>query len=271
MDNENTAANQPSKSLNSSPAIQGSEPIKPPETGKPETDSELQEVKKELTGFEKSTLLWTRVVVGINLITCLFIGLQWLELSRQLKDSQHSLEATERAYVNVQEFRTVVFKVGQPPEAIAVYKNTGLTPAKNAFVTPSSFIRELKSGPVEPVINSHWNGCVSEAPPDIRDSMGAVIPPGILREVDTVRTQFGWDFVDNGQQRNGILTNIPLEETDFEAVRRGQKKWFVVVYISYRDQFGGCHSSAEPFVYDFSGGSMKASYFNWQQYGQNPN
>jgi hypothetical protein len=81
MDNENSAANQPDESSNGSPDINSKEKlVNPPETGQPEPNNELGEVKRELTGYEKSTLRWTRVVVGINVITCLFIGLQFYEM-----------------------------------------------------------------------------------------------------------------------------------------------------------------------------------------------
>jgi hypothetical protein len=72
-------------------------------------------------------------------------------MKAQLKDVQRALVATQRAYVNVQEVKVVTFEVGKYPEALITYRNAGLTPAKSVLAIPSSFIRLVQNGPVEPL------------------------------------------------------------------------------------------------------------------------
>jgi len=90
MSDENPASNQPDEPANGGPELQAAKPINPIKAGRPETNSDLQDVKKELTGYEKSTLIWTGVVVGINLLTCFFVGLQWREMKSGSADT-HTL------------------------------------------------------------------------------------------------------------------------------------------------------------------------------------
>jgi hypothetical protein len=250
-------------------SVDNPESAKAQTIGKPNGKDQIAALEDRIRSTEK-WMIGLTAVVAIAAVCA--VGVSIFQIRRATEATREALTVTERAYVNVQEVRVVSFEVGKPPEAVATYKNTGLTPAKNAFVVPSSFIREQKNGgSAEPVVDSHWNGCIGGAPPGIRDSMGTLVPPSIVREVDTLRMYFGWDFLENGQARNGILTNIPLEQGDFDAIKYGRKRWYVVVYISYRDQFGGCHSSAEPFVYNFSAKTMEASQFNAKQYDQKPN
>ena len=63
MSDENTAPNQTGDSLDGSPKVQAAEPVKSPETAQPQPANELQDVKKELGAYERSTLRWTRIIV----------------------------------------------------------------------------------------------------------------------------------------------------------------------------------------------------------------
>jgi hypothetical protein len=62
----------------------------------PHANDELQDVKKQLTGYERSTLKWTRVVVVINVLTCLFVGLQWHEMKSGSNDTHTLAEAAKK-------------------------------------------------------------------------------------------------------------------------------------------------------------------------------
>jgi len=97
MSSENPAHEQPKVPPNSHPEIQTPKPVQPPITTQPQPDSELQEVKKELTGYEKSTLKWTRVIVGVNVLTLFFIGLQWYEMNSGSKDTHTLAEAAKES------------------------------------------------------------------------------------------------------------------------------------------------------------------------------
>lgn len=95
MNDENPASDHSNNAPDGGPEVQRAEPVKPPEAREPHAETELQEVKRQLTGYEKSTLLWTRVVVGINLLTCLFVGLQYREMKSGSKDTHTLAEAAK--------------------------------------------------------------------------------------------------------------------------------------------------------------------------------
>lgn len=90
MSDENPAADQLNKPADSSPEMQGFEPANPPKTTQPNPADEFQDVKKELSGYERATLRWTIVIVAVNALTCLFIFLQWLEMKSGSVDT-HTL------------------------------------------------------------------------------------------------------------------------------------------------------------------------------------
>jgi hypothetical protein len=62
----------------------------------PATERELAEVKNDLSGFERSTLLWTRATFGILAVTCAFICLQWCEMRSGSQDT-HDLAVAAKA------------------------------------------------------------------------------------------------------------------------------------------------------------------------------
>jgi hypothetical protein len=45
--------------------------------------------------YERSTLRWTRIIVGINALTCLFIALQWYEMKSGSADTHALAEAAK--------------------------------------------------------------------------------------------------------------------------------------------------------------------------------
>jgi len=55
--------------------VRGVEPVPSPQS-KPATEADLQEVERKMSGFERSTLKWTRASFFIVLATAVFICLQ---------------------------------------------------------------------------------------------------------------------------------------------------------------------------------------------------
>jgi hypothetical protein len=78
-----------------SPTVQRVEHL-PPSEPKPATEAELQKVEKEMTGFERATLKWTRASFYIVLATCFFIGLQWHEMNVGGTDTHTLAEAAKK-------------------------------------------------------------------------------------------------------------------------------------------------------------------------------
>jgi hypothetical protein len=97
MDNENPTANQPpDKPSDTVAESQVIEPVDSTETTQSDTDSELRAVERKITGYEKSTLRWTRIVVLANVLTCFFVGLQWYEMKSGSVDTHTLAEAAKR-------------------------------------------------------------------------------------------------------------------------------------------------------------------------------
>lgn len=95
MSDESPAPNQLHKPTDSRPEIQGPEPVDSPGTTQPSPSSELQAVKKELSGYERATLRWTIVIVVVNALTCLFIFLQWREMNSGSVDTHTLAQAAK--------------------------------------------------------------------------------------------------------------------------------------------------------------------------------
>jgi len=89
MSDENSAPHNSEECPSASPEIQAIQPINPQETQQ-HSASELQDVKKELDDYQRSTLRLTWIIVGINLLTCIFIGLQWYAMQSGSTDT-HTL------------------------------------------------------------------------------------------------------------------------------------------------------------------------------------
>jgi hypothetical protein len=70
--------------------------IPDPVPSKPATEADLDKVEKRLSGFERSTLRWTRASFGVVLATAVFICLQWLEMRSGGKDT-HDLAVAAKS------------------------------------------------------------------------------------------------------------------------------------------------------------------------------
>lgn len=177
---------------------------------------------------------------------------QLCAMRQQVRISQQTLVATERAYVNVQDVKVTSFKIGEIPEAQAFYKNAGLTPATYLLAQPASFIRGQTNGkPPEPQTRQLECGTTI--------AMGAVLPAGVTRPVKSNVMTLGDD------PESLKFASVPLLKDDFKAVQNYQKTWYVVVYVSYDDGFGYFRQTAEPFEYDPATKSFNAAKFGWRQ------
>jgi hypothetical protein len=160
-------------------------------------------------------------------------------LYRTTRDTE---QVTERAYVNVESITAVPIVVGQPLEAAVTYKNTGLTPARELYVAP---IFDVIPRPPMGQRSVQWLKCQTYPP-------GTVLPPGISRSIDAATS--------TGRYAPRILTN-PTSD----ALTHGQQKWVVGAMISYRDQFGHCHATFEPFWYNPASNLFDAAPVGFQQ------
>jgi len=61
----------------------------------PSTAQQFQEVEKRMTSFERSTIRWTRVAVGVSILAALFICAQWWEMHSGAKDTRTLAQAAK--------------------------------------------------------------------------------------------------------------------------------------------------------------------------------
>lgn len=79
------------------PPVRVSEPLSasPQKTA---TETELKIVEREMSGFERSTLRWTRATFIILAVTCVFIAFQWSEMRSGSNDTHNlAVAATKQA------------------------------------------------------------------------------------------------------------------------------------------------------------------------------
>jgi hypothetical protein len=64
-----------------------------PAPAAPPTAQQFQEVEERMTAFERSTVRWTRVAVGISVLAAIFICAQWYEMHTGSADTHKLAEA----------------------------------------------------------------------------------------------------------------------------------------------------------------------------------
>lgn len=60
------------------------------------TDKELRDVEREMSSFERATLRWAKVAVGMSFVAAIFISLQWCEMRRSAGDTHTLAQAAKR-------------------------------------------------------------------------------------------------------------------------------------------------------------------------------
>jgi hypothetical protein len=73
------------------------QPVNRPNTQPATTDDEVQNVEREMTGFERATLRWAKVAVFLSALAALFVCLQWYEMHQGGIDTHALAEATKDA------------------------------------------------------------------------------------------------------------------------------------------------------------------------------
>jgi hypothetical protein len=87
MDNEQKAAgNQPDSSPSAPPSETKPESASPQE---PATAEQLENVEKQMTGFEKATLRWAKAAVIMSGLAAIFVCLQWWEMHTGSADTHN--------------------------------------------------------------------------------------------------------------------------------------------------------------------------------------
>ncbi len=83
------------------PAVTETKP-KDPVPSKPATEADLEKVEERMSGFERSTLRWTRASFVIVAATAAFICFQWLEMRSGGKDTHALATAASQQATHIQ-------------------------------------------------------------------------------------------------------------------------------------------------------------------------
>ena len=185
----------------------------------------------------------------VQALTLLVLGIYTSINYCLYKTATNNEEITERAYVNVQNVRAEHgFAVGSTADALVDYKNVGLTPAKDLWIYIGVF--SSRTMPKELTTRTH--------PKCETIKNGEVLPPGITRHKSS-----------NILERFGVAApHIPgmlIQPDDYAAIISGAARWIVSVSISYRDQFGQCHYTREPFSYNPQTSEFDPMFIGWEQ------
>ncbi|MBZ5643762.1 MAG: hypothetical protein LAO19_13450 [Acidobacteriia bacterium] len=130
MDSENPAPDGPRDGV---PEKQTSNQFISQEANQRNTTSEFQKVEKELGSYERSTLRWTVVIVLINLITCLFLGLQWHEIKSSSSDTHTLAEQAKKQAEKMSNMSDAADKIRQAAENMVIQDQRIADNAQNAL------------------------------------------------------------------------------------------------------------------------------------------
>jgi hypothetical protein len=78
------------------------------------------------------------------------------------------------------------------------------------------------------------------------------LPPGISRSISAATA-------------TGVYRTQTLSDTVLHDIQHNQRKWVVGAEISYRDQFGHCHATFEPFWYNPASNEFDAAFYGFRQ------
>lgn len=79
----------------------------------PEAERKIEQVEREMSASERSTLRWTIVIVAVNVLTCLFIGLQWYEIRASSSDTHTLAQAANTQAQKMGDMSTAANKISQ--------------------------------------------------------------------------------------------------------------------------------------------------------------
>lgn len=201
----------------------------------------------------RSSNFWTAaatIVIAIaTIVYTHYARKQWEEMERQSRQNRNAVEATQRAYVDALEAKVVHFEIGKPLEAQISYKNAGFTPARHLTVSAYEFLGQPNFFfSQELIVVQHLTpGCASPMEENAfknRTEFGETLPAGIERVADVNVL-----FIENSRKKQDMEILSPLTIDESWDVIGLKKNWYIMLSISYYDQFGNCHTAAAPFVY----------------------
>lgn len=262
MNDEDTAYNDSKQSPESSPPIQGAEPLNPIKTAQPQADSEFQDVKRQLTGYERSTLRLTWIIVGVNLLTCIFIGLQWREMKSGSSDTHALAEAAQTQAGKMSNMSDAADKIRRAAQGMVVQDQRIADDAENTLnstmaesqLEQRAWLAVIIGHSVPAKGNQDVKNDVDIAntgnTPAIRvqETSAIFIWPKPLLNQPPSRITNGFKFIDIppiGPKESIRVTNEQSIASlpEWGDVKNGSKIFYFVGEVRYQDVFGKRHST----------------------------
>jgi hypothetical protein len=103
---EQPPAIQKSEKSDAPPPLDVGKPIDP-EIAKPAPVQQLPKVEQQMSGFEKATLRWAKLAVGMSALAALFVCAQWYEMHSGGFDTRTLAEAAKTQALNCVETMTM--------------------------------------------------------------------------------------------------------------------------------------------------------------------
>lgn len=287
MTNENEGSTNGSDAAKSSLAVGESEP-KDAIPSKPATEADLKAVKEQMSGFERSTLGWTRASFLVILATGIFIGLQWREMHTGGQDTHDlAIAAGKQADVaksqleelkkQVADTHALALETQQQVQALSEsnrINRSALQSVQRAFITfsPKGEIgTTVKDGKVvswSPRVPMTNNGSTPAI--NVHDRGNFYVSREALPD--------DFKFPDTGKPETGTLgpkesMTYELDPIPIEYIQSLQVGWHLYVYgwATYHDTFPRTPEHMTKFCYEVRLSSLKGDVTdpNYDKIGRN--
>jgi len=115
---------------------QVTEPVDSPAT-EPATAQQLQEVEKQMSGFEKATLKWAKLAVGMSLVAAVFVCLQWYEMHTGGQDTHDLAVAAGKQADKMKDMSDAADKIRQAAEGMVTQEKRLADDTENSLRSSS--------------------------------------------------------------------------------------------------------------------------------------
>lgn len=99
----------------------------------PETEQKLNDVEREMSSFERSTLRWTKATFFILGVTCIFIGFQWHEMKNSSKDTANLVVAAQTQATNMGKMFAAADQIRQAAQGMVTQEQRIADNAQNSI------------------------------------------------------------------------------------------------------------------------------------------
>ena len=156
--------------------------------------------------------------------------------------AQTSLETSERAYVNIENFKVTDFEKGKTPLVSCVFHNTGHKPASGLqFFGP---IEYGKPYPIYDPTNQARGDFISPNPEDVGETLGPEESKPWQHKIDVK------ELVRLSNEMKKSSPNVPIPGFDIGKILAGRESFEISVGVGYRDGFNHARTTWQAWRYD---------------------